>query len=193
MGKVVDYIHLNPLRAKIVTADQLGNYRWSSLRGIIQGTGWVQDDGWRATGGFGADEAARRAYEARLIEIGRDEKAWEELGLVGLSEGWALGTDSWRKTMAEEHGRLALNPGLQKNEIEELRAGAWETVLREELSRSGKREEDLKTKPRLQAWKLDLAVRIRAKCGASMPWLAARLHFGQASSLRSYLSRHRAA
>ena len=94
--------------------------------------------------------------------------------------------------MAEEHGQLALAPGLQRDEILELRQGAWERAVQAGLEAHGKQEDALRTKPRRQDWKLELASTVRKETGASVAWLANRLEFGQATSLRSYLSRHHA-
>jgi putative transposase len=190
MGKVVDYIHLNPVRAKIVSAEQVANYRWSSLARIVKADGWLNEEGWRAGGRFGGEAAARKAYEAYLVEVGQDEARWEELGLKGLSRGWAIGTSGWRSVVAKEYGQMALNPGLEQEEVKELREGAWETAVVAELARFGRGEPDLRTKPKFQAWKVELAWRIRKVCGASAAWLAQRLDMGKPASLRSYLSRH---
>ncbi len=191
MGKVVDYIHLNPVRAKIVHPEQIKAFRWSSLGGIVKGEGWVSDDGWRAGGRFGADREARGAYEALLVEIGRDESRWETLGLKGLSNGWAIGSSGWRRAMAKEHGHLALNPGLQREEIEELRQGRWERAVSEALQAEGRTDADLTSKPLRQTWKLELADRVQRQTGASVVWMAGRLQLGRATSLRSYLCRYR--
>ena len=37
LGHVVDYVHLNPVRAKIVPAEQVDRYRWSSLGVFMRG------------------------------------------------------------------------------------------------------------------------------------------------------------
>lgn len=190
MAKVVDYIHLNPIRARIVPAEQVKAYRWTSLSGIVEGDGWIDGDGWRGADRFGDGKGDRKAYEAYLIEVGCDEKKWDELGLKGLSTGWALGSSSWRQAIAKEHGQMALNPGLELKEARELREGAWEAAVQRELRRLNKKESDLLTKPRRQPWKIEVAAAIRKNCGASVVWLADRLALGKPASLRSYLSRH---
>lgn len=189
MAKVVDYIHLNPVRAKIVEAEQVRAYRWTSLASIVRGDSWVDDEGWRGAGRFGDRENDRKAYEAYLVEVGRAENEWERLGLKGLSAGWAIGTSGWRRAMAKEHGQMALNPGLEMREARELREGAWETCLLGELRGMGKQEAEFATKPRKQHWKIDLAARVRNRSGASVTWLADRLILGKSASLRSYLAR----
>jgi putative transposase len=191
LGRVVDYIHLNPVRAKIVPAEQVSNYRWSSLGGIVKGANWVDDLGWRAGVRFGADESGRGAYNDYLVEIGRDEARWDALGLRGLSKGWAIGSAGWRRALAKEYGQRALNPGFEHDEVRELREGAWEASVKEALAEMGREDADLATKPRRQDWKLKVAVRVREQSGVSLAWLAARLQIGGAATLRSYLYRHR--
>lgn len=191
LGRVVDYIHLNPVRAKIVPPGQVGAFRWSSLAGISKGAGWICDDGWRAGERDGVDSSARRAYADYLKEVAEDEASWESLGLVGLSRGWAIGSSGWRKAMAKEHARMALNPGLSREEAEEFRRDKWEAVFLDELQAAGRQEADLVTHPRMQPWKLDLADHLQRESGISLAWLANRLQIGKPNSLRSYLSRAR--
>lgn len=191
LAKVVDYIHLNPVRAKIVPAEQVKSYRWSSLGGIVRGEGWVDDAGWRSSGRFGEGAEYRKAYEAYLVEVGQDEARWEKLGLKALSKGWAIGTSGWRRTMAKDHAQLALNPGLETAEVREMREQVWEQAVRDGLRELGKEEAALETKPLVLPWKLELADRAQRGAGASVAWLSRRLRLGHESSLRSRLCQFR--
>lgn len=193
LGKVVDYIHLNPVRAKIVPAEQVANYRWSSLGGVLRGESWIDDLGWRAGGRFGEEGSDRKAYGAYLGDVGQDETRWEALGLTGLSKGWAIGSSGWKRAMAKEYGQLALNPGFEREEVRELREGAWEEATRVALAEHERTDEDLVTKPRLKDWKITVAVSVRERSGAPLAWLADRLQIGQAATLRSYLYRQKIA
>jgi hypothetical protein len=122
-----------------------------------------------------------------LIEVGRNEAGWEPLGLTGLSKGWAIGTSGWRKALAKEHAALALNPGLAREEVSELRMAAWEQALDAALGEIGKTREDLATKPSRRTWKVELALKLRETTGAPVTWLAETLKLGQAASVRGYL------
>ncbi|AHF91592.1 hypothetical protein OPIT5_16545 [Opitutaceae bacterium TAV5] len=193
VGRVVDYIHLNPVRAKIVTPEQVGAYRWSSLVRFIRGSrkrGMLASEWLKARGGWDDSTEGWKAYEAHLVEIGRDEAAWEREGLVGLSKGWAIGTPVWRQAVAKDHARLSLNPGMEQEEIQELRRLAWVESLHKHLRLGGKNQDDLKSRPKNLPWKVTLAYQIRQETGAPIPWLAANLHLGKPASVRSYLSRH---
>jgi putative transposase len=191
LARVVDYIHLNPVRAKIVSPQQVAQYRWSSLPGIIQGETWIDGAGWKGGGRFGSSENAALAYGDYLLEIAQQEAEWEKLGLRGLSRGWAIGTEGWRRTLAREYGQKALSVGLEKEEVNELREGAWELAVQRELSRLGFTEDKVITRPLRQDWKIDLAEAVRRESGASITWLAKRLALGRADSLRGYLWRKR--
>jgi formylglycine-generating enzyme required for sulfatase activity/REP element-mobilizing transposase RayT len=189
LGRVVRYIHLNPVRAKIVEPEQLAIYPWSSLGTMLsEQDGWLVNEPWlRAVGGWGNDGEGRSAYLAHLIEVGRNEAGWEPLGLTGLSKGWAIGTSGWRKALAKEHAALALNPGLAREEVSELRMAAWEQALDAALGEMGKTREDLATKPSRRTWKVELALKLRETTGAPVTWLAETLKLGQAASVRGYL------
>jgi putative transposase len=188
--RVVDYIQLNPVRAGIIGADKVKTYRWSSLPGILKGTEPIaQAAAWLHTLGLPDNATGRLTYESRLIELGRTPERWEELGLVNLSKGYAIGTRGWRQSLAQEYGHLALHPGLQQAEVQELREEVWTQAMHTELKALGRSTAALATRPSKQPWKLELARRLRMQTSAPIGWLAKNLQLGQPASLRSYLCR----
>ena len=144
-----------------------------------------------ARGGWQDDAEGWTAYERHLIAIGQDEARWEEDGLVGLSAGWAIGTDAWRRALAAEFAEKALAPGLDRTEARELREATWQRCLDAALEKAGKSTADLETKPLRTAWKIELAEQVRRETGASVVWLSRQLKVGQPSTLRGYLSNSR--
>lgn len=189
LARVVDYIHLNPVRAKIVPPEQVRSFRWSSLPGIVRGDGWIDDRGWRGDARFGDGQAARKRYEQTLIALARDEALWSPLGLKNLSVGWAIGTEGWRRAKAKEFARLVLAPGLERAEAREMREQAWEAAVQSALSKRRRKDADLATSPLKQPWKLAIAAQIRRENGAPWAWLATRLQLGTPVALRSYFCR----
>jgi putative transposase len=191
LGRVANYLHLNPVRAGIVSAAAAKTYRWSSLFAMSRGIGLqVECSSWLdALGGWNDDAEGRAAYVEYLAAVGADKGSWKEKGLVGLSKGWAIGTSGWRRALAKEYGMRSLEPGLHRDEVDNLREEVWEAVLAREMARTGRMPEDLSTRPRKQDWKVELAHRVRRECGAPLSWLARRLELGRPGSLRSYLCR----
>lgn len=190
LARVVDYIHLNPVRAKVIPPEQLLGYRWSSLRSLLKGPrpACLSAELWlMARGGWADDAKGVAGYAEYLMALAKDEAEWDRAGLVGLAKGWVIGTAEWRRALAKGHATLRLESGMAAQERRELREAAWEGALEEKLRGIGRQESDLVTKPRKQAWKLDLAGALRDECGASIAWLARRLHLGQPTTVRSYL------
>jgi putative transposase len=190
LARVVDYIHLNPVRAKVALPEHLLGYRWSSLRLLLKGPRperLVADLWLKARGGWADDSDGRKAYADYLSDLAKKEAEWEQAGLSGLSAGWAIGTAGWRKALVKEQTQLRLVAGLAAKERREIREAAWEGALEEALRRAGKTEADLTTRPRKQPWKLKLAVEVRDGAGAGISWISQRLQLGQADSVRSYL------
>ena len=198
LGRVVDYIHLNPVRAKVVPPAMVAGYRWSSLGRFVRGPlpARLRAEPWLSATGRGewADDAMGwKAYVAHLTELAHREDLGASVGLAGLSRGWAIGTNAWRKTIAKEHAHLALHPGLAKEEVRELRTAKWELSVESALAEMGRSESELESQPRKQPWKIDLAARILTGSVAPIPWLAERLKLGKPATLRSYLYRARRA
>lgn len=192
LARVVDYIHLNPIRAKVIPAEQVMNYRWGSLRWFMRGPrpASLQAVAWLQARGEWSDTAEGwRAYAAHLVRLGQDEAEQKRQGLEGLSRGWALGTRSWREAVARDHAHLRLTAGLEREQARALNEAAWAETLAELLQEMGRRSEELAVRPRNQPWKLELARRLRHEAGASVIWITQALKFGRPSSLRSYLAR----
>ena len=190
LARLVDYIHLNPVRAKIVLPDQVKAYRWSSLRKFMQVPRdpiLVANDWLAARGGWADSPSGWRDYERYLAELGANDARWEEAGVIGLGKGWSIGTAGWRKALAKEYAALSLNPGLERTDALALRQARWEEAVMQGLKAVGRKEADLAQIPMKQEWKLKLADQLQAKDGVPIAWLANRLKFGKADSLRGYL------
>lgn len=194
LARVVDYIHLNPVRARVASPEQVGAYRWSSLhRASRDLSANLVTDVWRPRESSTESLVRRwRAYEQRLIQLAADDPAQELEGLTGLSFGWAIGTTAWRRAIAKEYHHLSLDPGLPRDELRELQEAAWESALSHCLAQSGRNLHEMNTRPRAAAWKLDIARQLR-EVGVPVTWIANVLLLGKPSSLRSYLCRSRPA
>ena len=188
LARVVDYIHLNPVRAGLTTPAKLAGYRWSSLRRFLQPdrpamlecAEWLRHHGWTDS------PAGLRAYAAYLADLATDEAEQKRLGLQKLSVGWAIGTLAWRKKVAKDHAHRALSPGLEAGELRELKEAHWGEVMENELKQAGKTAKSIADSPASVLWKIAAARRLR-QAGAGYAWITAALHMGKASSVRAYL------
>jgi putative transposase len=181
--RVVDYIHLIPVRDRLVAPEQVRQYRWSSFsrwsRGISEPSmgeeRWIdRTKGWDA-------------YEARLIDLGRHQHLWKKVGLWRLVNGWAIGSAEWKRELLERYYSRKQIRGEEALKVRQMRESAWEKAVISALKEWSKSEADLQTHPMKQPWKVELASHVRAGTGASVAWLAQRLRLGTAATLRGYL------
>ena len=189
--RLVNYIHLNPVRAKIVEIDQLAAFRWNSLGRFVRRTGFPQMDAapWMGAAGLSDDAEGWSAYQELLRQVAASPEEQERQGFAAMSCGWAIGTQGWRQAVARDHAHLAINPGLGAKEARALREATWEARLADLLREVGRTEDDMVNALCSAAWKVELAGRLRRDTGAAIAWLAGRLHLGSANSARVYLSR----
>ena len=112
--RVVDYIHLNPVRVGLLAPEQVAGFRWSSLRRFIKNDrfpGLIAAD-WLEHRTLADDTAGWRDYVQHLVELAADVSRQKELGFETLSKGWAIGTRGWAEAVAKDHAQHALSPGL---------------------------------------------------------------------------------
>lgn len=189
---VCDYVHLNPVRAKLLgPEDRLLAYPWSSLGWYLAAAEhrpwWVRVDRLLGEHGIVADTAAGRAeFECRM-EARRQEEM-DEAECEPVRQGWCLGSEAFRKELLERmEGRLGeSHAGELKRESAEVRA---ERILAEELGRLGWTDAHLRERRQSDPAKLALAARLRRETTLTVGWIAHRLHLGTRKSAAVKLHR----
>ena len=187
---VCDYVHLNPVRAGMLRAeDALAAYPWSSLVWYAAAQehrpAWVRVDrllgehGIKEDTAEGREEFARRMEQRRMAE--EDEQA-----LAPIRRGWCFGSPEFRRQMLKKmDGELGEgHAGALRREYGEERA---ERIIAEELKRLGWTEADWMSQRKKAPGKLDLAARLRRETTMSLKWIAARVHLGTSKSAHGKL------
>jgi len=188
---VCEYVHLNPVRAKLLKAGQrLRSYRWSSypLYLAVPGKrpGWLRVD--RLFGEMGIlkdSQVGRREFEQRMEQRLQPENAGE---YKPLRRGWCLGDEGFRKEllaqMAERVGES--HYGAERQEAGEEKA---ERMVVEELKRRKWKEADLKKRRKGDPGKVKLAMRLRRESIMTLKWIAHRLHMGSWTHVSNCLAK----
>jgi putative transposase len=187
---VCDYVHLNPVRAKLLKSSQkLGHYRWNSYREYLRAP--TRRPAWMRTGrllgemGIPQDSAAGRRQFERSMEQrrGREDPAV----LKALRRGWYLGDKAFRAELIEQ---MSLKMGAEHygDERQETEGQKAEGILAGELDRRGWRETELALRPKGDKAKVAMARRLRKETTMSLKWIAARLQMGSWSYVFSLLA-----
>lgn len=190
LARVCDYIHLNPVRAGIVAAADVGEYPWSSLWRWLHASppGWLHSSEWLYSLEQDTDGNPWPRYCGHLAEVAANPN--DDRAVRGsFSQGWAIGTAGWRKAMAREHAHLALAPEMSAHEIADLKSARWQLALEAALHEMGKCLRDAENSAKGAAWKVAIAGKLRQSVAAPYRWIAATLKMGHPGSVRGHVSR----
>ena len=193
---LVDYIHLNPVRAGWVggdTAKTLRSWRWSSFPSYAGGKvpGWL--DTGRVLRAFQLSEDRRggKAYGGYLEARAKDPKsAINDAALGELRRGWVLGEKGFVETVLAALGGQQLAEKKEKGSVggEAVKAhdeAEAERIAKVSLALLGLPDEVEKLAGRGK-WleeKAVIAAVIRQRTGVGNRWIARRLAMGQESSV----------
>jgi putative transposase len=180
-----DYVHLNPVRAGLLRAeDRLLAYPWSSFGYYLAAPehrpNWIRVD--RLLGEHGVQQdspAGRQEFEHRTEA--RRLAPGDEQALKALRRGWCLGSEAFKLQKLEElDGQVGPHHfGQMRLEVAQTKG---ERIIAEELRRLGWRGADLAARRKRDPDKVAIAVRLRRETTLSVKEIAARLHLGTPGS-----------
>jgi putative transposase len=196
LGRVCNYIHLNPVRAGITRAHEPGKYPWSSLARFPapDRPPWLEAATVLAEAGELPDTARGWArYAGHLEFLAGDEIARKALAAEHLSRGWCVGGPEFRAEMRKEHaGRgaeLERFAGLEPETVQAERRALWEERL---LALARVARVDLAALPARKSHdaKVRLAAALKQSTSVSNAWLAERLGMGRPASASQFVRRY---
>ncbi|MBI3849864.1 MAG: transposase [Verrucomicrobia bacterium] len=179
---VCDYVHLNPVRAKLIKPEQsLRAYPWSSyaeyLKPPPQRPAWLRVERLLGELRIPKDNPAGRKQFQRLMEErrqGDEPEDWK-----ALRRGWCLGEERFRKELLEQMGERmgAHHGGAERNETARAKA---ERIVVEEMARRKWNRAELEARRKADAEKIMIARRLRTETTMTWAWIGERLAMGTA-------------
>jgi putative transposase len=189
MGTLLDYIHLNPVRARIVPVEGLRDYRWSSLwylfRKRKRPSCLALSSCLYYAGRLVDTPTGRKKYLSYLDCLATKNQTESADKFKHLCRGWALGTKEFKKDlMNEEQVQWIESVG---KETEEARFLYWEQLLTRLLSCAGKTEADLLNDRKSATWKVIIAYHMKKHTLVTNSWLSAHLRMGRPQGVSRYV------
>jgi putative transposase len=187
--RVVDYVYLNLVRAKLVEVSELPCYSRSSLPKYFEGKRpvWLRRDHFLEELGLPNNARGMRSYLERFKALEEaDPKNSESLSKESCL-GWAIGTLGYRKALAEEFSKMTLARDWGGPELRELNEERWDQMGVYELKRWKKTEADIMRSRKGAVWKREVAVKLRRETSASNPLITERLNTGHPSYISKWL------
>jgi putative transposase len=188
LGLLCHYIHLNPVRAELMTLAKLDGYRYSSywyLTRPKQRPDCLQSQTALTEAGQLADSPAGwRVYADYLAWQMAEGPAGKSQAYVSMSRGWALGGKEFKQALLQDQAVAAETRAWESDGVQEVREARWQAALDALLGTLSKTE---KADPRKSApWKVKVALRLKETTDVTNGWLAERLDMGSGF----YVSKH---
>ncbi len=162
---VCDYVHLNPVRARLLRQDQsLQSFPWSSygeyLKAPAQRVPWLRVDRLLGEMRIPRDSVAGRREFARQMEQRRTSESGKEW--KSLRRGWCVGDEQFRTELLEQVSHKSSSNHYAEQRRESAQASA-ERIVREELKALAWTLKDLRRRRKGDAEKVRIALRLRAQ------------------------------
>jgi REP element-mobilizing transposase RayT len=189
---VCDYVHLNPVRAGLLRAEQpLQAYRWSSYP-LYLGDGasrpaWLRVDRLLGEWGIRWEQPGAGRQFAAVMEARR--RAELEQQFKPVPPDWCIGSEQFRKEMLEyvEQQRGKWHYGQELCEAAQAKA---ERLIQTALRSEGLTHDQLAKWRKGHPFKIRLAAKLRAETTVTVSWIAERLSMGSRGHLAHLLFIH---
>jgi putative transposase len=186
---VCEYVHLNPVRAKLLSAEQpLRAYCWSSwpeyLKRPTKRPSWLRVDRVLGEAGIPKDSKAGRKELERRLEARRG--AEEETNYQPIRRGWYFGEKALKKELLKQMSER-MGPEHYGEERQESQTEKAERLVKEEMQRRRWTPEMLRARAKGDLEKLEMAVRLRNETLVTVAWIAERLQMGSVANVNTLL------
>lgn len=190
--RVVNYVHLNPVRAGLVTLADLGTYPWSSYRRFVgdpfRRPSCLRCDNWLLQGaGLTDTTAGWRSYADLLATLTVDRGQWET-AWKKLCSGLASGSAEFQSEMARLAREMDQAADWGGQALDEVNQDHWRCLLATGLSVLGKTQRDALNTPRSAAWKVALAYWLKQHSSAHNRWIGQQLSMGHPDAVSRYVN-----
>lgn len=187
LGRLCDYIHLNPVRAGILPLARLPDYRHSSYW-YLRHPRWRRDffrvDTGLVESGNRSDTPA--GWNRYAEHLARQLAAGPANAPGSMSKGWVLGGQEFKRTLLQDHDVAQDARAWESVGARQVKEEKWRQAL-EKLLFAVPRE--LRADQRAGApWKVKLAAAMKSATDASNGWLAAQLDMSSARYLAKLVS-----
>lgn len=199
LAQVAHYIHLNPVRAKVVAAEEIMTHRWSSLplfAGKDRPSYLEPATVLGESGGLPDSVSGWRKYVSYLGLLAEEELTLRRARFGRLSRGWAIGSPAFKAGLKQELAIAGNNRerfellGADREAHQEVQTTLWEEklvrvakalglVLDQAVARHDSREIGA------------LATLMKSTSSVSNGWLAERLGVTSAANVSQQVRRFR--
>ncbi len=191
LARLVNYIHLNPVRAKIVSLEMLSQFRWSSYRHFMRPPSerppaLACDDWLQAGGGLMDSAEGWHSYREHLAWLMADEGRQKAEAFDRMSQGWMHGGAEYQKTVADQFKQMTVAQDWGGGEIREMNRLEWSRLLARAMKALGQAPENIDAARKCEPWKIAIAAWLKEQTSVTNRWLTEQLKMGPADAVSRY-------
>lgn len=186
---LIDYIHLNPVRAKVCGLSELKSYKLSSFPKYFKRTirPGLCREGFLGILGLPDNLAGMRLYADHLKLCEEADPEIRDKLTRRYCRGWFIGSREEKKALSEDLNEQYPEVQWEGSDLKELQEMQWEGLVKSRLLAIGRTEEDLKYDKKGALWKAEIAKQLRIQTTAGNPWIARRLNMGHPSRVTNLI------
>lgn len=182
LQRLVDYIHLDPVREALRSVYNLENYPWSSFPKYLDPSNrppcltcrdWLRD-----AGEFTDTPAGWEAYRASLAAIIALEAHQKEQLFARMGRGWVLGSDEYRQLLRRKFQHMEAKRDWGGKDLRAMNEKEWDALAADYLKQLGKSSRDIAVARKSVEWKAAIAFFLKERTSVTNPWLSRRLNMG---------------
>ena len=189
--RVVNYIHLNPVRAGLLTVAELKSYSLSSFPRFFRKK-WrpkcLTCAGWLAqAGGWSDKPQGLRQYGKYLWPVDEADPRKRDDLWRALCRGWWIGAAEFGKELLQEltEKQSRMKTAVISSEYGEV---AWTQQLDRGLRILKKGPDDISETRKCEEWKIALAAFLKSRSAVSNGWLSKNLNLGSAGYMSTNIT-----
>jgi len=181
LGGLVDYIHLNPVRARMQSVGTLEKHQLSSFYRYTRSQShrvWLQRESMLALHGLPDTPTGMRRYREHLALLEEADPRKRDSLARQYCRGWFIGSAKAKQELADGLNHKETDVEWEGVDLKQLNESKWEKIVISELAERGKTETDIEEELKGVTWKVEIAAKLRRKTTAGNPWIARRLNMG---------------
>ncbi len=186
---VVNYVHLNPVRAGLCTLEDLRSYGLGSYGHFFR----KHRPDWLVRAEFLGqlhlpDSLKGMNTYAKMLALADEQDPEKRASLSReYCRGWLIGDKAYREQVLERMNKHELRGSHCGDDVRNLNEFRWEQALAEQLKQHEKSSEDIARAPKAADWKIAIARHMRTHTRATNPWLAKKLSMGHPSRVSNLI------
>jgi len=186
---LVDYVHLNPVRAGIRPLSELKDYGLSSYPKYFERkvrNGLCREDFLSILGEPNSLAGIRR-YAKHLEWSEEGDPKRRDVLTKRYCCGWFIAAKEEKKALEEDLRERHPDVVLEGSELKALNEVMWEGLVVKALAAASKSEADTQSELKGAPWKAGIARTLRAQTTAGNLWIAKRLNMGHPSRVTNLI------